>query len=129
MNVARMVNLTMLVLATLCFLLCLVFAAQQVNPFRPPKTYRERIRRAVTVGLLTGGASLLLFLIVDLVSDSGFQWTIGSLAVSWLCIVLPLQLLSMIGTYIEFAWQEKIQHFLTNLAGKESYSKKHEDKA
>lgn len=114
----RVVKFALLVLGGLCLLLCLIFAARQVNPFRPPVTHFERLRRAVTVGLLTGVGFLALFLIIDLVYDSGFQWTIESLAISWLCIVLPLQLLATIGTYIEFAWQEKIRHYLTDLAEK-----------
>ncbi|MCS7252242.1 MAG: hypothetical protein RMK32_09640 [Anaerolineae bacterium] len=106
------------VLGILCLLLCLIFAARQANPFRPPITYRERIRRAVAVGLLTGVGFLSLFLIIDVVYDSGFQWTIGSIVVSWLCIVLPLQILAAVGTYIEFVWQDKIRRYLANLAGK-----------
>lgn len=114
----KVVKFTLLALGGLCLLLCLIFAACQVNPFRPPVTYYERLRRAVVVGLLTGVGSLALFLIIDLVYDSGFQWTIESLAISWLCIILPLQLLATIGTYIEFAWQEKIRHYLAALAEK-----------
>jgi 4-amino-4-deoxy-L-arabinose transferase-like glycosyltransferase len=114
---AELLNLILLPLVGLCFLCCLIFAARQVNPFRPPATRGERLRRAVIVGLLTGGGFLSLFLIIDLIFNSGFQWTIESLVLSWLCIILPFQILAMIGTYIEFAWQEKIRRHLVNLAG------------
>lgn len=114
----RLVTFTLLALGGLCLLLCIIFAARQVNPMCPPVTHRERTRRAVIVGLLTGIGFFSLFLIVDLVYNSGFQWTIESLAISWLCIILPLQILATIGTYIEFAWQEKIRRYLAHLAKK-----------
>jgi membrane-bound metal-dependent hydrolase YbcI (DUF457 family) len=115
---SKIINLFLLVLASFCFLLCLILASRQVNPFRPPSTHRERIRQAVTVGLLTGGGFLCLLLIIDLVTDSGFQWTIESLATVLVCLILPLQLLAMVGTYIEFAWQERIRRHLVRLSEK-----------
>lgn len=118
-------NFLLFALLASFLLLCLIFAARQVNPFRPPITSSERVRRAITVGLLTGMGFLSLFLIIDLITDSGIQWTFESLIISWLCIVLPLQILATIGTYIEFAWQDRIRHHLTNLAKR---NHKHKDK-
>jgi hypothetical protein len=59
-----------------------------------------------------------LLLIIDLVTDSSFQWTIESLATVLVCLILPLQLLAMVGTYIEFAWQERIRRHLVRLSEK-----------
>ena len=101
-----------------------ILAARQVNPFHPPATHRERLRRAITVGLLTGGGLLSMLLIADLVGDSGFQLNLTSLAILWLCLILPFQVLATIGTYVEFIWQEKILHYLVRLAERSSEREK-----
>jgi len=122
----KMSDFIVIALVVLVVSLFALLAARQVNPFRPPATHRERLRRAITVGLLTGGGLLSMLLIADLVGNSGFQLTITSLATIWLCLILPFQVLATIGTYFEFIWQEKILHYLARLAER---SRKREKKS
>ena len=124
--VSDMSDFVVIALVVLVVSLFAILAARQVNPFHPPVTHRERLRRAITVGLLTGGGLLSMLLIADLVGNSGFQLTIKSLAIIWLCLILPFQILATIGTYFEFTWQERIQRYLVRIAER---SRKREKKS